>query len=152
MVVFQQLMILEVYSNLCFFHAVILVEWYNRKAFTYLKEKHLKHIGLSNSTPGWYMYLHIFGQTGPWFESQQVKVTPWSSFEQTIMSRSPRCYIPSVMDIGPPVQEKKIFEGFYHIWAWRQSWSFDSIMSSKFHVLVLESFHTKFGSEQHSSF
>ena len=27
-----------------------------------------------------------------------------------------------------------------------------SIMSSYFHFLVLESFHTKFGSDQHSSF
>ena len=27
-----------------------------------------------------------------------------------------------------------------------------SIMSSDFHFLVLESFHTKFGSERHSSF
>ena len=27
-----------------------------------------------------------------------------------------------------------------------------SIMSSDFHFLVLESFHTKFGSDQHSSF
>ena len=27
-----------------------------------------------------------------------------------------------------------------------------SIMSSDFHLLVLESFHTKFGSDQHSSF
>ena len=29
------------------------------------------------------------------------------------------------MKIGPPVLEKKIFEGFYHIWAWRPSWSCD---------------------------
>ena len=29
------------------------------------------------------------------------------------------------MEIGPPVLEKKIFEGFYHIWAWRPSWSCD---------------------------
>ena len=27
--------------------------------------------------------------------------------------------------IGPPVLVKKIFEGLYHIWAWRPSWSFD---------------------------
>ena len=42
MVVFQQLMIFEVYNNKCFFSAVIFVEWYNRKAFTYFKKKHLK--------------------------------------------------------------------------------------------------------------
>ena len=29
-----------------------------------------------------------------------------------MMDRSPRCYIPSFMEIGPPVPEKKIFEGF----------------------------------------
>ena len=41
-----------------------------------------------------------------------VKVTPGSSFKQTMMGWSPRCYIPSFMKIGPPVLEKKIFEGF----------------------------------------
>ena len=29
-----------------------------------------------------------------------------------MMSRSPRCYIPSFVEIGPPVPEKKIFEAF----------------------------------------
>ena len=29
------------------------------------------------------------------------------------------------MEIGPPAPEKKIFEGFYPIWAWRPSWSCD---------------------------
>ena len=55
--------------------------------------------------------------------------------------------------------------GFYHIGVWRPSWScftiyghgvhlghVTSIMSSKFHFLVPESFHTKFGSDRHSSF
>ena len=28
-------------------------------------------------------------------------------------------------EIGQPVLEKKIFSGFYHIWAWRPSWSCD---------------------------
>ena len=41
-----------------------------------------------------------------------VKVTPGSSFEQTMMGWSPRCYIPSFVKIGLPVLEKKIFEGF----------------------------------------
>ena len=27
--------------------------------------------------------------------------------------------------IGQPVTVKKNFEGFYHIWAWRPSWSCD---------------------------
>ena len=48
-----------------------------------------------------------------------VKVNPGSSFVQTMMGRSPRCYIPSFVEIGPPVPEK-IFEGFYK-WAWRPS-------------------------------
>ena len=29
-----------------------------------------------------------------------------------MMGWSPRCYIPSFMEIGPPVPEKMIFEGF----------------------------------------
>ena len=41
-----------------------------------------------------------------------VKGTPGSSFEQTMIGWSPRCYIPSFVKIGPPVMEKKIFEGF----------------------------------------
>ena len=40
-----------------------------------------------------------------------VKVTPGSSFEQTMMDRSPRCYMSSFLEIGPLVPEK-IFEGF----------------------------------------
>ena len=42
---------------------------------------------------------------------KQIKVNPGSSYEQTIMGRSPQCYILSFMEIGPLVQEK-IFEGF----------------------------------------
>ena len=34
-----------------------------------------------------------------------VKVTPGSSFEQTMMGWSPRCYIPSFVKIGRPVLE-----------------------------------------------
>ena len=41
----------------------------------------------------------------------KVKVTPGSSFEQTMMGWSPQCYILSFMEISPPVPEK-IFEGF----------------------------------------
>ena len=43
---------------------------------------------------------------------KQVNVTPGSSFEQTIMGRSPQCYIPSFLEIGPSVPEKKNFERF----------------------------------------
>ena len=41
-----------------------------------------------------------------------------------MMGKSPRCYIVSFVEIGPPVPEK-IFYGFYYIWAWRPSWSCD---------------------------
>ena len=56
---------------------------------------------------------------------KKVKVNPESSFEQTLMGWSPQCYIASFVEICPPVPEKKIFKGFYHIWAWRPSWSCD---------------------------
>ena len=42
-----------------------------------------------------------------------------------MMGQNLQCYIPSFIEIGPPVPEKKIFYGFYHIWAWRPSWSCD---------------------------
>ena len=41
-----------------------------------------------------------------------VKVNPGASFEQTMMGWSPKRSIPSFMEIGPPIPEKKIFEGF----------------------------------------
>ena len=41
-----------------------------------------------------------------------------------MMGWSPRCYRPSFAKIGLLVLEK-IFEGYYHIWAWRPSWSCD---------------------------
>ena len=47
------------------------------------------------------------------------------------MGWSPRCYIPCFVEIGPQVPEKKIFEGFYHIWAWRPSWSCDPDAANK---------------------
>ena len=40
-----------------------------------------------------------------------VKVTPGSSFEQTVMGLSPGCYIPSFVEIGLPVSEM-IFKGY----------------------------------------
>ena len=33
--------------------------------------------------------------------------------------------MPSFNIIGLPVIEKKLFKGFYHIWAWQPSWSCD---------------------------
>ena len=51
------------------------------------------------------------------------------------MGRSPRCYIPSFVKIGPPVLEK-IFKGFYHIWAWWPSWSCDQDHVNRFFISV----------------
>ena len=50
------------------------------------------------------------------FAIKYVKVNKGSSFEQTMMGLSPRCYIPSFVEISPPVPEKKIFEGFFTIY------------------------------------
>ena len=47
-----------------------------------------------------------------------------------MMGCSPRSYIPSFVEIGPPVPEKKILKGFYHIWAW-PSWSGDPHAANK---------------------
>ena len=56
-------------------------------------------------------------------------------------------------EISLPVPEKKIFEGFFTIYGQGGHLGHvTSIMSSDFHFLVLEIFHTKFGSDQHSSF
>ena len=35
-------------------------------------------------------------------------MTPGSSLEQTMMGRSPRCYIPSFVEISPLVPEKNL--------------------------------------------
>ena len=70
-----------------------------------------------------------------------------------MMGWSPRCYIPSLVEIGLPVPEKKIFKGFFTIYGYGGHLGHvNGIMSSDFHFLVLESFHTKFGPDQHSSF
>ena len=74
-----------------------------------------------------------------------------SSFEQTIWGRGPQCYILSFMEIGQQVPEEKVFEGFLPNMGGHLG-HVTSIMSSNFQILVLESFHTKFGSEWHSSF
>ena len=61
-------------------------------------------------------------------------------------------YIPSFVEIGPPVLEKKIFEGFLPYMGAGHFGPVTSIMLINFHFLVPESFHTKFGSEWLSSF
>ena len=54
----------------------------------------------------------------------QVKVMLGSSFYQTMMGCSPKCYIQSFVKIGLPVLEKKIFECFLP-WVLQPSWSCD---------------------------
>ena len=71
-----------------------------------------------------------------------------------MMGWSPRCYIPSFVEIGLLVPEK-IFEGFLPyvgVAAILVMWPASSIMSSDFHFLVPESFHKKFGSDRQGSF
>ena len=69
-----------------------------------------------------------------------------------MMGWSSRYYIPSFVEISPPVQ-KKIFEAFYHTYGrGGHLGQVASIMSSNFHFLVPESLHTKFGSELHINF
>ena len=76
-----------------------------------------------------------------------------SSFEQTMMGRSPQCYIPSFVGIGPSVPEKKNFEGVFTIYGrGGHLGHVTSIMSSDFHFLVPASFHKKLGSDRQSSF
>ena len=68
------------------------------------------------------------------------------------MRLSPRCDIPSFVEIGPPVPEK-IFEGFFAIYGRGGHLSHVTrIMSSDFYFLVPENFHKKIGSDGHSSF
>ena len=70
-----------------------------------------------------------------------------------MMGWSPRCYIPSFVEIGLPVLEKKISKRFFTIYGHGGHLGLvTSIMLSDFHFLVPESFHTKFGSDRHSSF
>ena len=66
-----------------------------------------------------------------------------------MMGRSPECYIPSFVKIGPPVLEKKIFDIYGH---GGNLGHVTTIMLTNFHFLVPESFHTKFSSEWPSSF
>ena len=57
-----------------------------------------------------------------------------------MMGWSPQCYIPSFVEIGLPVPEK-ILKGFYHIWAWRPSWSCDQHHVIRFFIsLYLKAF------------
>ena len=43
---------------------------------------------------------------------KQVKVNPWSYFEQTIIGQIPKCYIPAILEICPLLPVKKNFKEF----------------------------------------
>ena len=55
-----------------------------------------------------------------------------------MMDRSPRCYIPSFMEIARRFQRRRFLKGFYPIWAWRPSWLCD-----QHHVVNLISLYLK---------
>ena len=58
-----------------------------------------------------------------------------------MIGSSPQCYIPSFVEIGSSVPEKKNFEGFFiHIWAWRPSWSGDQHHFIRFSFPYLKPF------------
>ena len=60
---------------------------------------------------------------------------------------------PSFVKIGPPVLEKKIFEGFLpYIWAWRPSWSCDPDAANKISFPYPRRLHIKFGFGRPSGF
>ena len=69
-----------------------------------------------------------------------------------MMGWSPGCYIPSFVEIGPPVPEKSFEVVFFIYGRGGHLGNVTSIISSDFHFFVPESFHTKFGSDRHSSF
>ena len=58
----------------------------------------------------------------------------------------------SFVEIGAPVLEKKIFEGFYHIWALRPSWSCDLDLLYTHCSPCLQMLHIKFGFDWPSGF
>ena len=62
-----------------------------------------------------------------------------------MMSRSPLCDIPSFVEIGLLVLEKKIFKGFTIYGHGGHIGHVTSIMFMNFHLHKHKSFHTKFG-------
>ena len=66
------------------------------------------------------------------FRKKKVKVNLRLYFLQTLLGSCPLCCIPSPSANGPLVPEEKILKCFYHIWAWRLSWSCDLDAANKF--------------------
>ena len=70
-----------------------------------------------------------------------------------MMGRSPTCFITSLVEIGLPVLEKKVFEVFfYHIWGWRPSWSCDPDAANKLSFPLPKETPHKFGFDRASGF
>ena len=68
----------------------------------------------------------------------QPRVIIYINFVELEWVLSPKCYMPSFKIIGFLVLEKKIFMCFYHIWAWRPSWSCDLDHLYKLSFLLLK--------------
>ena len=67
-----------------------------------------------------------------------------------MMGWSPRCYIRSFVEIGPACSREEDFLRVFTIYGHGgHAGHVTSIMSSNFHFLVPESFHTIFGSDRH---
>ena len=64
-----------------------------------------------------------------------------------MMGRSPRCYIPSFVEIDLPAPEKKIFEGFFTIYGHG-----GPDAANKFRSPYQRRLHIKFGFDQASGF
>ena len=62
-----------------------------------------------------------------------------------MMVRSPRCYIPSFVEIGPPVPEKKILKDFTIYGHGGHLGHVTGIILMHFYFRVPKSLHTKFG-------
>ena len=72
-------------------------------------------------------------------------VNPGSSFEQTMMGRSPVYYTASFVEIGPLVPEKNILKRIYHSWVWGPSWSCDTDAAEKHSFPQPMELHSNFG-------
>ena len=79
---------------------------------------------------------------------KKVKVNQGSSFEQTMIGRSPECCITIFIEISPLVLEKKIMEAFLAY----MGVGAILVIFINFHFLITESFHKKFGSLRPISF
>ena len=68
-----------------------------------------------------------------------------------MMGWSPQCYIPSFVDIGPPVPEKKIVEGFYHRGRGGHLGHVTQMPRTNFRFPYSRRLHIKFGFDRASS-